>query len=403
MKRGRRLLLNLLLAAVSCLAVLALLEIVARLFLVGSGGGREQNERSRYIEADDRLGWHKRPGARVQYKRQEYQTEVVINSHGLRDTEREYRPAARVTRLLALGDSFVEGYSVPLDRTVSQVIERELGTGGCPVEVINGGTTGYSTDQEYLYYLGQGERYQPKIVLVFLYYNDLILNTLSIYYGMPKPLLKDTPQGLVIANAPVPGFRPRPQESDSQRSAWRPMLLDWIEQRLSRGAPWLYNRLAVLGLWPPLTVATPPDELKVYRRHPPPLVETAWAQTARILEAFARETEARGARLVVVYVPSRMEVNDRDWEVTCFRYGMRPDKWDRFRVSRELLKIGASKKLDVLDLTPALARRDHSIFSGLYFPEDGHWTARGHEVAAQAVAAHLRQRASLPACAEPRD
>src|SRR5688500_7227608 len=108
--RARALLANGGLALVSIVLVLAVLEGVARLAERARGGGKEQDEASRYVEHDPRLGWRKRPGARARYDRREYSTEIAVNSKGLRDPERDYASAPGTFRVLALGDSFVEGY-----------------------------------------------------------------------------------------------------------------------------------------------------------------------------------------------------------------------------------------------------------------------------------------------------
>src|SRR5262249_39056059 len=139
---------------------------------------------------DPILGWAKRPGARTVYRRREYTVELAVNSKGLRDVDRGYDAPPGTLRLLALGDSFVEGYTVPLAQTVTQVLERRLDGEGCRAEVINGGTSGYSTDQELLFYRGEGVRYSPRIVLLFFHYNDVLYNDRQEYYGTPKPIFE---------------------------------------------------------------------------------------------------------------------------------------------------------------------------------------------------------------------
>ena len=124
--RLRALLANAGLALVSIALVLALAEGVARWAERSRGGGKEKDEASRYVEHDPRLGWRKKPGARVRYDRREYDTEVAINANGLRDPERGYAAAPGTYRILALGDSFVEGYTVDMDKTVTQVLEKAL-------------------------------------------------------------------------------------------------------------------------------------------------------------------------------------------------------------------------------------------------------------------------------------
>ena len=288
--RLRAVLLNVGLALASVGIVLAVLEGVARLAERSRGGGKERDEASRYVEHDPRLGWRKKPGARARYERREYTVEVAVNANGLRDPERPYGAAPGTYRILALGDSFVEGYTVDMDRTVTQVLEKALRGPGCPVEVLNAGTAAYSTDQEYLFYLDQGVRYAPQVVLLFAYHNDVFWNTAVNYFGSPKPLL--VPQGdtLVLSNDPVPppyrGPTPPPPPPPPAQG-WKPRSAawDWLTSRLARGAPRAFNTLARLGAWEPLGGDEPEDQMRVYKRRQQPLIEAAWERTDAILRA----------------------------------------------------------------------------------------------------------------------
>jgi acetyltransferase AlgX (SGNH hydrolase-like protein) len=400
--RARALLVNAGLALVSIAVVLTLLEGAARLAERSRGGGKERDEASRYVEHDPRLGWRKKPGARVRYDRREYTTEVAINSNGLRDPERAYAAAPGTFRILALGDSFVEGYTVDMDRTVTQVLENALGGPGCPVEVLNGGTHAYSTDQEYLFYLDQGVRYSPQVVLLFAYYNDVLWNLAVNYYGSPKPLLKPVGDRLVLSNDPVPvPYRgptpapPPPPPAPKLRSA----AFEWAKDRLARGAPRAFNMLARTGLWERMGGDEPDDQMRVFKRRQQPLIETAWERTDAILRALSREAAARGTRFALVYVPSRMEVSDRDWELTRLAYDLDEKAWDLGLVARRFAEIGASAGFPLIDLTPDLRRASRGVLGEPYFVHDGHWNAVGHRVAAEAIERFLRERGWAPPCA----
>ncbi len=393
---------NAALALVSIGIVLAFLEAAARVAERSRGGGKERDEASRYVEHDPRLGWRKKPGARVRYERREYRTEVAINSLGLRDPERAYAAPAGTFRVLALGDSFVEGYTVDMDRTVTQVLERTLRAPGCPVEVLNAGTAGYSTDQEYLFHLDQGVRYAPDVVLLFAYYNDLLSNTAVNYFGSPKPLLIPVGNQLVLSNAPVPapyhGPTPPPPPPPPARTI-RSAAFDWAKDRLARGAPRAFNALAGLGLWPRLGGDEPDEHMRVYKRRQQPAIEAAWERTDAILRALAREAAGRGERFALVYVPSRMEVSDRDWELTRLAYDLDEKAWDRGLVARRFAEIGAAASFRVPDLTPDPRRAEAAAGGAPYFVHDGHWNKTGHRVAAEAVARFLGERGWTPPCA----
>jgi acetyltransferase AlgX (SGNH hydrolase-like protein) len=403
MPRRRQLLLNLGLATGSVFVSLLALEGFARAAL-SFGGGKERDEASQYMEHDPHRGWRHRPGARATYRRREYTTEIAINARGLRGADRDYTAPPGTLRVLALGDSFVEGYTVPEDQTVTQALEASLHESGCPAEVLNAGHAAYSTDQEYLFYRDEGVKYSPQVVLVFFYYNDIVSNTIANYFGSPKPLLEAQGGTMRLSNEPVP--RPAPPDPRLAGAGARPrtlkgsVALEWLRDRLARGAPRVYNALAPLRLWEPLGGDTVEkgDQLRVYKRRRQPEIEAAWTQTAAILQSLAREVRGHGSHFAVVYVPSRMEVSDRDWELTKLSYGLDDGVWDRGLVARRVQDIGREGGFPVLDLTPALRQATGPLGGEPYLLYDGHWNARGHRAAAGAVASFLHSVRWVPAC-----
>ena len=156
--------------------------------------------------------------------------------------------AGHVPRVLALGDSFVEGYTVPEDQTVTQVLERAVSGPGCPAEVLNAGHAAYSTDQEYLFYRDEGVKYAPQVVLVFFYYNDIVANTTANYSGRPSRALEQQDGTMRLTNDPVPRPAPPAPRAAPVRAPLRKLYgsvaLEWLRDRLARGAPRAYNVLA---------------------------------------------------------------------------------------------------------------------------------------------------------------
>src|SRR5690349_1046078 len=74
------------------------------------------------VEPDPVRGWRHRPGAVGSYGHGDW----AITTAGLRDVDHALDPPPGVARVLVLGDSFAEGFSVPLDACVARVLEREL-------------------------------------------------------------------------------------------------------------------------------------------------------------------------------------------------------------------------------------------------------------------------------------
>jgi len=396
---------NVLLLSVSALVGLGVLEVGARV-VIARRPVITSGEQGVYSQFDPVLGWRNRPGASVRYSRRDYQTNVAINSLGFRDVERPRTKAPGATRVLAIGDSFIEAYTVELDESVTRRAESIGRAQGCPVEVVNAGVHGYSTDQEALWFLNEGQALRPDVVMVFTYYNDIIHNIRERYWGSPKPLTAVVDGKLVSTNLPLPrpsppretaGLREKPRAT-IQGSALRALVLE----RLVVGAPRLYNRLATLGLWDVWEPEGLPDELRAYkaRGRAPDFVE-AWDRTRAILTALAAGIREVGAAPVLVHVPAQFEVSERDWNLTTMKYGLDPGAWDRTLVRRRLQEIAAAGGWAFLDLTPALQAATSVLGGEPYLRYDGHWNPRGHDAAAQAVMALLRER-NLVRCASPR-
>ena len=399
MKRVPAPILNLALAAFSCIVGLAVLEVAARIILGARPPGKS-GEQAVYTLFDPVLGWRNKPGASVTYNRREYKTKVEINGLGFRDVERSVAKPSGRPRVLVIGDSFVEAYSVERDQSLTRRIEVLATESGCPVDVVNAGVHGYSTDQEALWYEREAEPLDADVVVIAAYYNDLLHNARDRYSGSPKPRVEVREGVLTPVNTPLP--EPSPPKAPARPAARRPIegsaLKALVVERLFTGAPQWHARLARLGLVEAYEPDSVPDELRVYRsrgRHSE--IETAWTSTEQILQSLGNTIRSRNARAVLVHIPARFEVSDRAFELTVLRYGLQRSAWDPARVRTRLGEIASRTGFSVLDLTPPLRAAEGSGSGETYFPYDGHWNASGHEVAARSLLGFLRER-SLVEC-----
>jgi hypothetical protein len=395
--RRRALAANLALTAFSVLLVLAAAEVVLRVLARQTKGGKEQRERNRYTEYDPVLGWRKTPGAAVVYDRREYHVEYGVNGQGLRGPDRPYAKPPGVARVLALGDSFVEAFMVEDAQTVTARMEAALAARGCPVEVINGGTVGYSTDQEYLFYRDEGRKYSPDVVVVFVYQNDIPYLALDEYLGYPKPRLDFTTDPPAVANAPVPPYEPPPAGAPAEPERVPSYVLEVVKNALERTSARTYNRLARAGLWEPLRQLPLNDEIRLF--HVPELghLRPSWSAFTWTLQSLNKAVTANGGKLVVAYIPGRMEVSARTWELTEARYGMDPSEYDPKAIANRVRYITGRVGIPSLDLTEALARAN-GVLKPTYFQTDSHWNARGQEIAGKAISDYLAQGGLVPAC-----
>jgi len=387
--KRRALLSNVLLLTGSIAILFAGLEVAARLIRKEPG----EPVAAQYTEFDPTLGWRHRPRAIAHFPQGDY----AINSRGLRDQERALEAPPGTFRMMLLGDSFAEGFSVAFEDSAAQVLERSLTPKDCAIEVVAAGTVGYSTDQEYLFYRDVGARYQPRVVVLLFYYNDILYNARASVGRAAKPLLTFKGGTLRVQNIPL---TPPPNAAPwwSGEPVQRPRLqsVDWLRQRLLTGAPRGYDAIASLGIWPKRAIARAGDELLVYSRNPPTAVRDALAQTLNILLALKNETAKQDARLMIVYVPSKMEVNERDWELTRQRYGVDDRTWDRRQVARWLRESSRDLGIPFVDPTTALEAQERGGRRATYHSQGGHWNAVGHAVAALAIETALRSSGVLP-------
>jgi len=179
----------------SSFLTLALFEIGLRLFAPQYGN---------YVQPDDVIEYSFVPGASYVFSSNErcpgWGSAGRINSHGLRDREYDHGKPPGTFRILALGDSYTEGFQVHLEKTWPKLLERRLNEqhGRLKYEVINAGRSSMGTGTEYLYYLKRGQSYHPDLVLLLFNSNDFANNSrelngrLQPYFSLSGEKLVDT-------------------------------------------------------------------------------------------------------------------------------------------------------------------------------------------------------------------
>ena len=159
-------------------------------------------EREIFWEYHPLLGWHHDPGKHGIFESSEFRIAVFINQKGLRDRDYSYERTPGKKRILVLGDSFVWGLGVEQNQVFTEQLENLLTN----VEVINAGVSGYSTDQELLWFKSEGIKYNPDLVILVVSGIDDSMNHLELVYVIYyKPRFTFGENGqLELQDAPVP-------------------------------------------------------------------------------------------------------------------------------------------------------------------------------------------------------
>ncbi len=359
------------------------------------------------------LGWFHTPNSGGLWYSEygEYQGDVHINARGLRDREIGYDNPDDTYRILILGDSYAEGLHVALEQTFAKQLEARLTGGDRAVEVINGGVSGWGTDQEAIFYAIEGFRYAPELVLLLLFTRNDVLNN----YGpletarvkaVQKPFFRLEEGELVVPTFP---FEPPPGTG----SPPPPLLAigDWLRARSAlyrlttpylRKIPATRRALGPLGLLGGVGVALAdepdlPVTFEVYQAPPSAEWEEAWVLTGALVRRLDEEVKTRGGQLAVVIVNAPEQVYPERW--AAISKAMAPSQdhsWDPGAPNRRLAAILDEADIPYLDLLPIFQEAaEQPETPPLYFYFDFHWSPAGHALAAEGVESFLRERGML--------
>ena len=339
-------------------------------FLVLEGGLRLLGftPRRTMNQFDATLGWEKTPSTSLRRHTSEFDVTLRTNSRGLREDESVvYDKAKDVTRILMVGDSFTLGYTVERPDTLSQLLAARMRSEGRNVEVVNGGTEGYSTDQEVLWLLTEGVKYKPDVVVLQMYENDIFWNGQDRYLRYPKPKMRgDLPPRIALKGVTEDELRDPGQEP-------------WLERKTALG-----NTLG--GLFggaqvPMLSGPRPlPAEWAVRIRDDD---GDGWAETRTALKAFKVVAEDMNAKPIVVVIPDKAQVDPAARQTMSDAIGN--PAYDPDRPYRGMVEAAKAAGLTVVEPLAAMVAAGENGERQLYFGRDWHTNALGNRVLAKEI------------------
>jgi hypothetical protein len=340
--------------------LMALLVLEGGLRLIGMGPVKTLNQ------PDPVLGWSKVPGRAVHRSTSEFDVDIEVNSLGLRDDPMESPDKAPgVFRVVALGDSFTLGFAVEREHLFVDRLERWWNDEGRRVEVLNTGTEGYSTDQEAAWLVENGERFDPDLVLLFPYENDLYWNGQERYItGAAKPRFdgEGRRQGGTLP--------PPPEKSPLERFALTRFFAPKPDP-----TPHLFTpqggRGPILKEWAALLT------------EPPSFMQPALEGTRGALRALSETCRRISAELVVVPIPSHSAVDPEFRKTFGERVlGLNETSWSPDRPVETFLELAQELGIRTLDPRPVLKASTQSG-SELYHDVDWHLNPAGNDLFAR--------------------
>ncbi len=327
-------------------------------------------------------------------KTDEFASRVTTNTLGLRGPERPYAKPAGVSRVLVLGDSFVEAAQVQEPEGVVGRLEAALTKRGARAEVLNVGVGGWGQHQQYVFLQQEGVRYEPDVVLVQLYLGNDVYDNSWLLQGKPRSVRE--PYFVFDDDGTFRqlDFRSRkPEDVPPVVAMLRERTLLWnvfetgVLQKLGASADDdADERQNRFNLNKMIVHATKPGERQ----------DEAWKVTVALLRCIRELGDERGFKTALVLAPAQFQVYDDAWDTLLRDNKLKREEWAADGPNRALAARADEIGMPMLDLLPAFRAESERGGPPLYFARDMHWTRDGHALAAREVAAFVERERLLP-------
>ncbi|MCC6154564.1 MAG: hypothetical protein IT367_12430, partial [Candidatus Hydrogenedentes bacterium] len=376
---------TILLAAVSIVLSLSILEIGARYLLPKPSISQEM-----YVEDIDYI-MTLRPRSKGGYdlldnNKKDTSIQVEISSQGIRD--REFGPkSADEFRIVALGDSYTMGHGLQPEETYPRVLERLLNEAGLAkrVTVVNCGVGGYAPWQERGFLKNRGLSFSPDLVVLQLFPSNDVAGSYSQVGKRLKAIDAKWESRLELYRRK--SELPVRCERFLQQYSW--LYLDILTMSKKDGFI-LYAISDLRFLKPrdytpvkPWTDRNANQEVCLIEWYPE--LEEAWKLYAEAITGIRDDCKSRGIDLIAFAHGDPISINDDGWVELNKFFSKTPYEQNKdIRLTNELLDQIGVPHVDVLG-----PLKSYPQPADVYFKFDGHVTPVGARIIATAVAKYL--------------
>jgi lysophospholipase L1-like esterase len=368
---------NFILVIVSIVVIILLLEFIFRVFLPQVTYYETKKSSPAIWQRSDYLPETFKSNAKDTHRGiyGDFNVTIEINSYGLRDYERSI--ASNLTRVLVLGDSMTFGYGVEMNETYSKYLERMTNKNSIKYQVFNaGGTSGDSPGTYYLYLKNYGiQKFKPRVVIIGFYYNDLSdpkrYEILQDESGLPLKIKStyhyiDDDGKVRITKSTLPILKYEVGDRIYTFLLKNSHFFSFVKKIVTDIFFVIFrDRFYDIDLNP---------EIKNY-----------WDFNKKMLLAINDLAIKNNAKLIIIIIPERKQVNDRLWEQYSIIIG--EEKLDRTKPNDIVKEFGEQNNITVIDLYDTFHEKNKKM--PLYLRVDGHINPQGHKVIAEEIYEYL--------------
>jgi hypothetical protein len=312
-----------------------------------------------------------RPSSTYIERTPEYVVEMKTNSMGLRGDE--YVPShEKKFKIVMLGDSFVEGFGVPEESCLVRRLEGRLNSiqnQTARYAVFNFGIAGYSPILEYLLLRDRALLLGPQLVVLCYDMSDVQEDVLYA-------------EDAVFDSAGVP-IRVNPTSPKFGHVGLFPRAK---LQTFLKDDSYLYLLISALAQTLKPLPLFEPGNIKAGRfMHTIDSTSERWdiyfRQSQSHIKLIIDMLKKRNIPFVLSVHPMGHQVNEREWAEGRKYWGLESRVYNS-AIMKSLEEFAERNSTPFLDMTQTFRRRSKG---DLYYPVDGHWTAGGHQVAADTL------------------
>jgi hypothetical protein len=283
---------------------------------------------------------------------------IRINAAGYRDdaAHPKDKPDQRM-RIICVGDSFTFGMGVDLQDTFAKKLEAKLNRAGKRCEVLNFGVIAYQMWNHVEVIKRKALSYHPDLIVLALFFDDLAVS-------LPPRDANGRCQGYDLDQS----IHYQPTTSVALNNFIKNISAYYENKyRYKRGHDFLKSIEGRKKLWGP----SHPESI-----HYQILAGTAerhvYQEFSQALATIGNLTKDHHIEIVVVLIPDAVQVNDPHRQAV------------NAVVRGECVNLG----LPFLDITP-IFEKQNDLMSLYLFPLDGHTSAKGHQLIAEALSQHI--------------
>lgn len=348
---------------VGVLIALIILEIIFRNYSIAQMRGFFRvlrGERLTDCQVNDAVLNHRFvPNCKGKLTTSDFSYDFETNSLGLREREIPEKKDG-VYRILIIGDSFAEGWGVPLnerfDRVASNIINNDK------IEIVNAGIRSYSPILELLYLKDQGLKLNPDKVIMLFDASDLHDDT---YYG-GWPLHQKIKDELGFGDKSYVDVWPVPFEPWFYKSKFLSNIYLLTESKILDSK----KEISTVNLGSDISLFGYGENWNNYER--------SYNLNIANISLIRDFLKSKNIDFNLTVVPRGIYVGENEWDNAREILGLRKNR------------IYEPKMFDILKpdidlLTPLkLAEKDYQ--NKLFYSMDGHWTKVAHEIVGKVIA-----------------